>query len=289
MTDAPQPVVIAQMTDIHIGFEPTAKPEELNRVRFRQTLARLLEQPNPIDFLVLTGDLTDRGDRESYEKTVEELEQCPFPVHPLVGNHDSREELLHVFPDCPTVDGFIQYAIETSGLRVLMLDTFEPGRHGGAFCEKRAAWLSDQLNQHRNTPTLIFMHHPPILSGIDWMDPGPEEGWMTRLAEAMDGHDQIQALHCGHLHRPVTASFHGIPLGITPSVAPPVSLDLRLISPDTPDSRALITTEPPVYALHRWDGANLVTHYETVSDWNVLAWYGPHLQPMIRELTGEKE
>ncbi len=289
MTDAPQPVVIAQMTDIHIGFEPTAKPEELNRVRFRQTLARLLEQPNPIDFLVLTGDLTDRGDRESYEKTVEELEQCPFPVHPLVGNHDSREELLHVFPDCPTVDGFIQYAVEIDGLRVLMLDTFEPGRHGGAFCEKRAAWLSDQLNRHKDTPTLIFMHHPPIVSGIDWMDPGPVEGWMTRLAEAMAGHDQIQALHCGHLHRPVTASFHGIPLGITPSVAPPVSLDLRLISPDTPDSRALITTEPPVYALHRWDGTSLVTHYETVSDWNVLAWYGPHLQPMIRELTGEKE
>jgi len=289
MSDQDTILTVAQMTDIHIGFDQSAKPEELNRVRFRQTLARLKEQPSPVDMLVLTGDLTDRGDRDSNEKMAELLEDCPFPLHPLAGNHDNREELLRVFPDCPTVDGFMQYAVENKGLRMLMLDTFEPGRHGGAFCETRAAWLSDQLAAHPNTPTLLFLHHPPVVSGIAWMDPGPNEKWMQLLGEAIAGHDQILAMHCGHLHRPLTTSFQGIPLGVTPSVAPPVSLDLRSISTETPDNRALITTEPPVYALHRWDGSHLVTHYETVSDWNVLAWYGPHLQPMIRELVGEKE
>src|SRR3546814_7660429 len=44
------------------------------------------------------------------------------------------------------------------------LDTFEQGRHGGAFCERRAAWLAAQLSAHRTTPTLIFMHHPPLRS-----------------------------------------------------------------------------------------------------------------------------
>ena len=33
-------MLIAQMTDIHIGFDPDARPEELNRIRFRQTLNR---------------------------------------------------------------------------------------------------------------------------------------------------------------------------------------------------------------------------------------------------------
>ena len=55
-------MLIAQMTDIHIGFDPDAKPDELNRIRFRQTLARMLKAPNTPDMLVLTGDLTDRGD-----------------------------------------------------------------------------------------------------------------------------------------------------------------------------------------------------------------------------------
>lgn len=282
-------MLIAQMTDIHIGFDPDAKPEELNRIRFRDTLERLIKAPNEPDMLVLSGDLTDRGDRDSFDKIAEQLKDIPWPIHPLVGNHDKREEMLRVFPDCPSTDeGFVQYAIEQDGLRILMLDTFEPGRHGGAFCESRARWLADELNGHPDTPTLIFMHHPPIISGIGWMDPGPNEPWMVRLGEAMKGHNQIEAIHCGHLHRPIQTRFHGIPLGVTPSVAPLVSMDLREISPATPDSRALITTEPPTYALHLWNGESLVTHYEKVSNWDVLAYYGPHLQPMIKEMFDER-
>lgn len=283
-------MLIAQMTDIHIGFDPDAKPEELNRIRFRQTLARLLKAPNAPDMLVLTGDLTDRGDADSFDKIAALLVEVPCPIHPLMGNHDSRKELLRTFPDCPTMDGgFVQYTLEQDGLLIIMLDTFEAGRHGGAFCEKRAQWLSDQLNANADTPTLIFMHHPPVISGIGWMDPGEDEPWMVRLEEAMRGHNQIRAIHCGHLHRPINTQFAGIPLSVTPSVAPLVAMDLRDISPATPDNRALITTEPPTYAIHRWDGKNLVTHYEKVSDWDVLAYYGPHLQPMIKEMFAERE
>ncbi len=283
-------MLIAQMTDIHIGFDPEAKPEELNRIRFRETLARLIKAPNEPDMLVLSGDLTDRGDRDSFEKLTAQLSEAPWPIYPLVGNHDSRAELLRAFPDCPTMEGgFVQYAIEQDGLLILMLDTLEEGRHGGAFCEKRAAWLTDQLRSHPDTPTLIFMHHPPVVSGIGWMDPGDDEPWMQHLAAALEGQSQVLALHCGHLHRPINTQFAGIPLSVTPSVAPLVSMDLREISPADPDSRALITTEPPTYALHRWDGKTLVTHYEKVSDWEVLAYYGPHLQPMIKEMFAERE
>ncbi len=283
-------MLIAQMTDIHIGFDPDAKPEELNRIRFRQTLARLLKAPNKPDMLVLTGDLTDRGDRDSFEKIAAALEEIPWPIHPLMGNHDSREELLRVFPNCPTMDGgFVQYTIEQDGLLIVMLDTFEQGRHGGAFCEARTAWLKETLAANSETPTVIFMHHPPVISGIGWMDPGADEPWMLRLAEAMTDQPQIHAIHCGHLHRPINTRFCGIPLSVTPSVAPLVSMDLREISPDTPDARALITTEPPTYAMHLWDGQTLVSHYEKVSDWEVLANYGPHLQPMIREMFAERE
>ena len=282
-------MLIAQMTDIHIGFDPDAKPEELNRVRFRATLDRLLKSPNPIDMLVLTGDLTDRGDEDSFVKTAELLEDCPFPVHAIPGNHDSRDGLLTAFPDTPHEDGFIHYALESDTLRVLMLDSFEPGRHGGAFCTQRRDWLRAQLAAQPDQPTLIFMHHPPVVSGIDWMDPAAEEDWIAHFAAAIAGHEQIVAIHCGHLHRPITTTFHGVPLSVTPSVAPLVSLDLRPLDPATPDSRALITTEPPCYALHRWDGASLVTHYERASDWDVLAYYGPHLQPMMREMYAERE
>ena len=282
-------MLIAQMTDIHIGFDPAAKPEELNRIRFRKTLDRLLAQPNAIDLLVLTGDLTDHGDADSFEKTAALLEAVPCPILPMVGNHDSREGLLHAFPDTPTEGGFVHYVHEQDGLLLVMLDTLEPGRHGGAFCTARRDWLRGQLNARPNTPTLIFMHHPPVVSGVDWMDPAPDEEWIANFAAAIDGHDQILAIHCGHLHRPLHTSFRGVPLGVTPSVAPLVSLDLRPIDPTRADNRDLITTEPATYALHRWDGESLVTHYEKTNSWDVLAFYGEHLKPMMKDMFSERE
>lgn len=277
------------MTDIHIGFDPDEKPEELNRIRFRKTLDRVVNSPNPIDMLVLSGDLTDHGDRESFEKTASLLTICPFPIYPMVGNHDTRVELLNAFPDTPTNGGFIQYAVEHEGLRIIFLDTLELGRHGGAFCEARRDWLAAQLAAHPATPTLIFMHHPPVVAGIGWMDPGADEAWMQRFGQAVEGHRQILAIHCGHLHRPIHAMFKGIPVSVTASVAPLVAMDLRIVDPDAPDGRDLITTEPPTYALHRWEDAALVTHYEAVNDWDVLATYSENLQPMIREMFAERE
>ncbi len=222
-------MIIAQMTDIHIGFEPEARPEELNRQRFRAVLDRIQKQPNPVDLLLLTGDITDRGDRESFEKTAELLRALDMPVKALVGNHDTREELLNAFPETETTDdGFVQSAWVQDGLLVILLDTLETGRHGGAFCEKRAAWFAAALADNPDVPAVIFMHHPPVISGIEWMDPDPADKWLARLAAALKGHeDRIEAIHCGHLHRQLVARFCGIPVSVTPSVAPLVSMDLR--------------------------------------------------------------
>ncbi len=182
-------MLIAQMTDIHIGFDPDAKPEELNRIRFGAVLERILSSPNRPDFLVLSGDLTDHGDRESFEKTAKVLEDVDCPLLPLVGNHDSREELLRAFPETPSDGEFIHYVVESDGLRIICLDTFEPGRHGGAFCTERRDWLKLQLEAGRGRPCVIFMHHPPIVSGIDWMDPARDEQWIANFAEAVSGHE----------------------------------------------------------------------------------------------------
>lgn len=289
--EAPRAVLIAQMTDIHVGFAPEERPEELNLTRFRATLKRLIEGPNRPDMLVVSGDITDHGDAESFAKAGELLGDCPFPVVPLVGNHDSREGLLGAFPQVtPAEGGFLHYVVEAGlGLRIVCLDTLEEGRHGGAFCEARARWLADRLAEAPGTPTLIFMHHPPVVAGIDWMDPAPDEAWILRLRAVLEGQSQVLAIHCGHLHRQITTRFAGIPLGVTSSVAPLVAMDLTAIEAGVPDGRELITTEPPAYALHRWDGESLVSHYERVGDWEVLARFHAGLQPMIEGMFAERQ
>lgn len=284
-------VLIAQMTDIHVGFAPEEGDNELNVHRFKATLKRVIEGPNRPDLLVLTGDITDHGDAESFRRTIAILRDCPIPILPMVGNHDSREGLLGAFPQVvPAEGGFVHYVVDVPrGLRIICLDTLEDGRHGGAFCEVRASWLAARLAEAPHTPTLIFMHHPPVVAGIDWMDPAPDEAWILRLRAVLEGQSQVIAIHCGHLHRQISARFAGIPLGVTPSVAPLVAMDLTPIDQNVPDERELITTEPPTYAIHRWDGEALVSHYERVGDWQVLARFTPGLQGMIEGMFAERE
>jgi len=240
---------------------------------------------------VLTGDITDHGDADSFRRAIEILRTCPIPILPMVGNHDSRKGLLGAFSQvAPAEGGFVHYVVEAPlGLRIICLDTLEEGRHGGAFCEVRASWLAARLAEAPGRPTLIFMHHPPVVAGIDWMDPAPDEAWIIRLRAVLEGQSQVLAIHCGHLHRQISTRFAGIPLGVTPSVAPLVAMDLTPIDQNLPDDRELITTEPPTYAIHRWDGEALVSHYERVGDWQVLARFTPGLQGMIEGMFAERE
>ena len=280
-------MLIAQITDVHIGFDRD-NPEELNMQRLRAVIARLRDGPNRPDLLLMTGDLTEAGDPESYARLAAAVADCPFPVHAMVGNHDDRAALLAAFPATPSHGGFVHYVIALKGLRLIVLDTLEPGRHGGAFCAARVAWLRAQLAADRATPTLIVMHHPPFESGITWLDSSASEPWIARFGEALAGFDQVRGIIAGHLHRTIHTQWHGLSLSVCASTAPAVALDLSPIDEDRPDQRELITDELPGYALHRWDGRNLITHFESIGRHAVLARFDTMLQPMIKGMMAER-
>ena len=280
-------MLIAQITDIHLGFDP-GNPDELNRQRLDTVLRALIEGPNRPDLLLATGDLTDHGDSDSYRALADAFGQCPFPVWPCMGNHDDRANFAAIFPDFPQQGGFIHYVIPLPGRRIIMLDTLEPGRHGGAFCEARARWLAERLDEDSATPTLIVMHHPPVEVGIDWMNTHPDEPWVERFAATIEGRPNIVALICGHLHRTITAPWKGTSVAICSSTAPQLALDLRPMDPAAPDGRPMIIADAPAYALHRWTGEGLVTHFETAGDQATLAKFDNGMQPLVQMLMNER-
>ena len=226
-------MLIGQLSDIHIGFDRKADPED-NLLRLRQVLARIVIAPQRPDLLLLTGDLTEWGDAESFATLAATLAPLDIPCWPIPGNHDLRETMVAAFPQVSLQDGFLHYALDCDGLRILMLDTFEPGRHGGAFCPARAAWLSAQLCAHPDTPTFIAMHHPPFATGVAWMDPNPDEPWLARFADAIAGHAQIIAITSGHVHRAAARHWRGQTAIICPSTAAAVALDFAPIDPAHP-------------------------------------------------------
>jgi 3',5'-cyclic AMP phosphodiesterase CpdA len=282
-------MLIAQITDIHLGFDQ-ANPDELNRRRLDSALTRLAGmEPRP-DLLIASGDLVDTGDDNiSYARLKQALSGLPFPVHLALGNHDSRGPFCSAFPDTPLIDGgFVQYAIEDHPVRILVLDTLEEGRHGGGFCELRAAWLRERLAEAPGRPTVIALHHPPIETGLPWMTENPAAEWVQRLKRVVADNPQIVSLIAGHLHRPVVTRWAGTTLAVCPSTAPQVALDFERIDPDSPDGRPMIVADPPWFALHYWTGDALVSHFDTADDHEVIARYGPSLQPLVRMLLAEK-
>jgi 3',5'-cyclic AMP phosphodiesterase CpdA len=238
--------------------------------------------------LIASGDLTERGDEASYRRLRDKLSACPFPVHYALGNHDNRDAFGSVFPELPMRGGFLHYAVDCGDLRLLVLDTLEPGRHGGGFCAARAAWLTERLDEEPDRPTIIVLHHPPIETGIGWLTTDPAEPWVERLAAAIDGRRNIVALLCGHIHRSITARFGEFPVVVCPPTAPVAALTLAPLDPDHPDGRPIIVDTPPAYALHLWRHGQLVSHVDRIERQDVLVTYDAAMRPLMQKVFGER-
>ena len=280
-------MLIAQITDIHLGFDPD-NPAEFNRKRLDQVLSHLMTMTPRPDALLATGDIVDRGDGDSYRRLKNAFGQVDFPVWPCLGNHDVREAFAEWFPETPFVDGFAQYEVELDGLRLLVLDTLEEGRHGGAFCAIRARWLNARLSEKTDMPTIIVMHHPPVEVGIEWMNTDPAEAWVEAFRTCISGRGNIHAIICGHVHRAITCQWEGTTIAICPSTAPQVALDLAPINAERPDNRPMIIADPPAFALHLWNGSQLVTHFDTADEHVMLAKFDGGMQPLVRSLLAER-
>jgi 3',5'-cyclic AMP phosphodiesterase CpdA len=284
-------MLIAQVTDCHVGFD-LADAQEDNVRRLRAVLDLLAHGPNRPDLVLLSGDLTNHGESESYARLAALLADYDLWFHFMVGNHDERSAFRAAFPEAPDHEGFVQYELPLPGLRLIALDTIDPGHHGGAFCAERAAWLSAKLDSDPVTPVLIAMHHPPIVSGIDWMDGTGNEAWIARFTAVIEARPQVRAIVAGHLHRAIHTMVAGVPLTVCPASAPAVALDLTLADPDLPDGRAMVVDEPAGYALHRWDGTRLITLIGAASaegPWHVHARYDAAFQATVRQNAAERE
>jgi len=282
-------MLIAQITDLHIGFD-RGNPHELNVRRLNLVIDELNERSPKPEMLIISGDLVEHGDDvDAYQHMHALVGRWQGPKLWMIGNHDRRAEFKAELPEVPTdPNGFIQYEVDHGGLRWIILDSLDEGRHGGMICDQRAWWLAERLQEKQDVPTVILLHHPPVDTGIEWMSALPGEQWVRRLEAIVRPAKQVVGMIAGHVHRPIATSFAGKPLIVSPSTAPQVALDLDAVDPQHPDGRALIIADAPGYSLHYWDGQTLLTHFEIAGPRNILASYNSNLQPMMRAFLTER-
>ncbi|WP_028204222.1 phosphodiesterase [Paraburkholderia nodosa] len=254
-------MLLAQISDLHIK-PPGALA--YRRVDTAASLARTIARLNALtprpDAVLMTGDLVDQGSVEEYQHLKSLLDTLEIPYWLLIGNHDAREPLREVFAERPELrEGgeFIQYAVDLGALRVIALDSMQPGQSAGTLCAARLAWLAQQLDAARGKPVIVALHHPPFDCGIGHMDAIRLDDAAAQALEALVAqHPNVERVLCGHVHRPMFVRFGGTIAAAVPAPAHQVTLDLA------PDAPSTFTLEPPAFALHRYDPqGGIVTHH----------------------------
>jgi 3',5'-cyclic AMP phosphodiesterase CpdA len=251
-------MLIAQLTDTHI--KPAGRLA-YRRVDTESCLRRAVAhvaalKPRP-DVVLVTGDLVDAGLPEEYALLRSILEDLPKPYYVIPGNHDERRALAAGFRDhayLPRDGEFLHYVVDNHPLRLIGLDTVVHGEPGGEMCGARSAWLDDRLAEAPDRPTIVFMHHPPFVTGIEHMD-AMRLADEDRFAALIRRHPQVLRVLCGHVHRSIQAQFAGTIASVAPSTAHQVALDLNV------DGPSAFVLEPPGFQLHLYDPpTGIVTH-----------------------------
>lgn len=221
-------------------------------------------QPNP-DVVLLTGDLTDDGSEAAYRKLRECLELLRIPYFVISGNHDDATNFKKAFADhryLPGTGSSLHYVVEEFPLRLIGLDTTVAGEVGGRICEARRQWLNERLREQPERPTLIFMHHPPLQTGIFGLDENPFSG-DTELETLIAKHPQVEIIVCGHVHRAISKRFGHTVVTTSPSTAYQFTCDL------SEGAELTAVLEPSGYLVHIWSAeAGLVSHTRFIDDYD---------------------
>ena len=208
--------IFIHITDLHVGNPAIADDHLFSDTS--ATLARVLEMIGTMDtkpqFIIASGDLTNRGDADSYRQLKAIMAVTALPVVYAIGNHDTRagfyEGMLERSSD---LDAPYDHDQVVENIHVITLDTTTPGQIGGGIEPEQFDWLEAALERHAGLPKLIVAHHAPALG-----DAPPWDHWRTieftqsqRLAELLRGRN-VLAILSGHIHHDRFSVWHGIPV-----------------------------------------------------------------------------
>jgi 3',5'-cyclic AMP phosphodiesterase CpdA len=204
------------ITDLHVGNPAVADNHLFSDTS--ATLARVLELIGTMDqapkFIIASGDLTNRGDADSYRQLKAIMAATDLPLIYALGNHDTRPGFYAGMLGRSTdLDAPYDHEQVIEGVHVITLDTTTPGQIGGSLTPEQFAWLAQALDAHAELPKLIVAHHAPALG-----DTPPWDHWRTiefnqsqQLAELLKGRNVLGILS-GHIHHDRFSVWHGIPV-----------------------------------------------------------------------------
>ena len=187
----------ALLTDTHISTSNPRPMEDLQR-----SIADINQNPE-IEFVVVTGDLTESGDRASIEAIKAALEQLHVPFYVASGNHETTWSESGVM-DFSRVFGDSRFAFSHNGMYFIGFNSGPVIRMAdGHVAPQDIAWLKhnlDSVSKAGEAPIFVFTHYPLKNGDVDnWYD----------VTDVLRQHN-VQCVMGGHYHRNLLYDCDGI-------------------------------------------------------------------------------
>ncbi|NBE99648.1 phosphodiesterase [Nonomuraea sp. KC401] len=248
-------IVIAHLSDIHIGATPDAVARADRVMRYLDALPQ-----DDLDAVLVTGDIADHGLAEEYERARRVL-TSRHVVLTCPGNHDVRAEYRRVLLGEPEPrPGPVNQVRRTSRAIYAMCDSSIPGENAGRLEEETIAWLEGVL-EGADLPVFVAFHHPPVT-----LHSPPLDAIRLHRPQCLEallaGRAAVPAVLTGHAHTPAATTFAGRPLLVAPGVVSTVRLPWE---GGTTLGNCIDYDLPPALAFHVLDDdGRMTTHYRVV-------------------------
>ena len=192
----------ALLTDTHISTSNPKPMEDLQR-----SIEDINRNPD-IDFVVVTGDLSESGDRASLEAIKNALDHLNVPYYAASGNHETTWSESGVM-DFTRVFGDSRFAFSYAGAFFIGFNSGPVIRMAdGHVAPQDIAWLKHKLdsvthstpNTLHPTPIFVFTHYP--------LRNGDVDNWYE-VTDVLRQHN-VQCVLGGHYHRNMVFDCDGI-------------------------------------------------------------------------------
>lgn len=187
----------ALLTDTHISTSNPRPMEDLQR-----SIADI-NQNSSIEFVVVTGDLTENGDLASIQSIKNALDQLNVPYYAASGNHETTWSESGVM-DFSRVFGDSRFAFTHNDMYFIGFNSGPVIRMAdGHVAPQDITWLKhnlDSVSAAGNAPIFVFTHYPLRNGDVDnWYD----------VTDVLRQHN-VQCIMGGHYHRNLHFDCDGI-------------------------------------------------------------------------------
>ncbi len=185
----------ALLTDLHVSGDSLAYND----------LRKSVEQINKtkdIDFVIVSGDVTEEGDRASLKRVKSLLDLLKMKYYITSGNHETKwsesgaTDFGHIF-------GSDRFKFESNGILFLGFNSGPVIRMAdGHVSPQDISWMKNELATFgKDKPVILVTHYP--------LQDGDVDNWYD-VTDAVRQYN-IRAFLGGHYHRNLLFNYDGIP------------------------------------------------------------------------------